>query len=95
MFQIFKEHKSTKIAKLSKATELMEQMDVLKNINKNAPTDILNTTENASFSSSDSSTDCEKSDQSESSSEEEYQVGRKRRLSRGKETNPRKIKKKF
>lgn len=93
MFQIFKEHRSTKTAKLSKATELMEQMDILKNIDKNAPTDILNTTENESFSSSDSSSEHEKSYQSDSSSEKEQKLGKKRKLTHGKATNPRKIKK--
>lgn len=70
-------------------------MEILKNIDKNAPTDMLKTKENQSISSSESSSESEQSFLNESSSlsDEDHQVGKKRKISCGSITNRRKIKK--
>lgn len=68
-------------------------MEVLKNIDKNAPTDMLNTTENQSSSESSSESEQSFLNESSSLSEEDHQVRKKRKISCGPITNRRKIKK--
>lgn len=93
VFQVFKNNESAKIEKISTATELMEQMDILKNIDRDAPTNILNTTEIESISSDQSScTEDETTFPTELCSGEEYQVGKKRKISRGLMANAKKNK---